>query len=135
MLAEPVDFVPSGTPNAEAGKQDTHWAEARSGNLPVIDLVHLSRQTFGDPDLERDVLALFANQAKQCANALNCAVQEDALGRLAHLIKGSARGVGAVDLAMYAALVEDAPGDRDAVDGLRASLERAQLRAQDLLQP
>lgn len=78
---------------------------------PPIDLVHLSRQTFGDHDLERELLALFDAQAAQCAERLR---KPASLGEgdwrigLAHTIKGSARAVGAFDVGNAAEAYEQA---------------------------
>ena len=75
----------------------------------VLDLVHLSRQTFGDADLERDVLRLFLDQAATTALALQATCDASERGRLYHLVKGSARGVGAFALAQVAERGEKNP--------------------------
>ena len=80
--------------NCQAQPQPFSVADGES----PIDLVHLSRQTFGDHDLERELLGLFDAQAAQFAKRLRSpAAQGDADWRiaLAHTIKGSARAVGA----------------------------------------
>ncbi|MBV6657117.1 MAG: Hpt domain-containing protein [Devosiaceae bacterium] len=94
-----------------------------STSHPLIDLVHLSRQTFGDPSLEREVLVLFADQARSIAAALSCAVDPQERARLCHLIKGSARGVGAFDVAFWAARGEAEPRDNAVLDGLSESID------------
>lgn len=73
---------------------------------PAIDLAHLGRMTFGDPGLEREVLAMFAAQAAALSARLN-AIPPDAAA-LAHTLKGSARAIGAMRVADAAAGVEEA---------------------------
>ncbi|PWW04432.1 hypothetical protein DFR52_1011130 [Hoeflea marina] len=84
-----------------------------SGSRPV-DLVHLACQTGGDKSLESEVLALFARQARQSVNEM---ARLDTEGRkaLAHKILGSAKGIGAFEVARCAGLVEARPGDLGAV--------------------
>lgn len=62
-----------------------------------LDLQHLSRMTCGDRSLERDVLAMFAVQAKDAADRLG--VMPSDAEALAHTLRGSARSVGAFRLA------------------------------------
>jgi HPt (histidine-containing phosphotransfer) domain-containing protein len=78
-------------------------------HLPAIDLVHLSRQTLGDRALETELLRLFDRQASQIMERLRSCASDDrkALGDLAHSIKGSARAIGAVDVAAAAQAYED----------------------------
>jgi HPt (histidine-containing phosphotransfer) domain-containing protein len=79
-----------------------------------IDLAHLSRQTMGDRALEQEVLALFVQQAILVKEQIAGAVVAERL-RLAHSLKGSARGVGAFAIADCAAEIEARPGDRATV--------------------
>lgn len=78
---------------------------------PVLDLVHLSRQTFGDHALETELLTLFDRQAAQFAARLAESPHPgDGRSRadLAHTLKGSARAVGAVAIGAAAEAYEDA---------------------------
>jgi HPt (histidine-containing phosphotransfer) domain-containing protein len=82
-----------------------------------IDLVHLSRQTFGDHDLERELLGLFDAQAAQIAKRLHApAALGDADWRigLAHTVKGSARAIGAFEVGQAAEAYEQALRNEDA---------------------
>ena len=77
------------------------------GERPV-DLVHLSRQTFGDKRLETELLRLFMRQARQIQGGLEAEVGDDAVsslpaGDLLHTLVGSARVVGAHRVAELAA--------------------------------
>lgn len=60
-----------------------------------IDLVHLSRQTFGSKELENEVLNLFISHSRQCLIRLENAQTDKEWSDVMHTIKGSARGVGA----------------------------------------
>lgn len=74
---------------------------------PVIDRAHLERMTHGERDLEREVLALFATHATLLLGRMRGALPA-AAGALAHSLNGSARGIGAWQVADAAAVVEAA---------------------------
>lgn len=81
-----------------------------------IDLVHLAKQTFGERDLEAELLRLFDRQSAQILARLGDAGMSDGRWRadLAHTLKGSARAVGAFDVAGAAEAYEAAArADRD----------------------
>ena len=79
----------------------------------ALDLVHLSRQTMGDFELEREILGMFRTQCETCRGSLekhidpqqSCNPQQ--LAQIAHHMKGCARAVGAWDVAARAALLEE----------------------------
>ena len=75
-----------------------------------IDLAHLSRQTMGDRDLEREVLGLFVQQALTARDEIGQAPTRERL-RLVHALKGSARGVGAFRIADCLTELEERPED------------------------
>ena len=79
----------------------------RPGSSWPVDLVHLSRFTLGDQNLEHEVLQLFRVQARIYLERFEQA--SDAKQRLvaAHTIKGSARGIGAWAVATAAQAVEE----------------------------
>jgi HPt (histidine-containing phosphotransfer) domain-containing protein len=62
-----------------------------------IDIAHLKRMTLGDAGLEREVLAMFARQTVGLIGAL-AALPADA-AELAHTLNGSARAIGAFQVA------------------------------------
>jgi HPt (histidine-containing phosphotransfer) domain-containing protein len=108
---------------------------------PIIDLVHLSRQTLGDSALENELLRLFVVQAQQYAAWLEESFAPgDALKRadLTHRLKGSARAIGAFPLADAAEAYEDAlrAGAEDVASAARrlaGALKDARLAAAQLL--
>ena len=69
-----------------------------------IDLGHLARMTLGDAGLEREVLAMFAEQSAGLVATL-ASLPANA-GALAHTLKGSARAIGAFRVAEAAARFE-----------------------------
>ncbi len=97
----------------------------------AVDLTYLRRFTFGNADLEREVLGLFADQAPQYLSQLRTARSTKAWGDAAHTIKGSARAVGAWHLARVAEAAErlkdqPEPGRRlQAIELIAAAIEEA----------
>lgn len=77
-----------------------------------VDLAHLSRQTMGDRDLEREVLSLFQHQAQVVGDRMEGATFQERI-LLAHGLKGAARGIGAFRVADIADAVESDPANGD----------------------
>jgi HPt (histidine-containing phosphotransfer) domain-containing protein len=69
-----------------------------------IDFAHLQRMTLGDDSLEREVLGMFSAQSSRLLGAL-ADLPEDAAA-LVHMLKGSARAIGAFAVADAAARFE-----------------------------
>ncbi len=91
-----------------------------------VDWNHLDRQTMADTDLAREILAMFMDQSQALLRAVREAGTPRARGDAAHMLKGSARAVGAFGVAYVAGCIESLPAD--APDG--AVLEAvAQLHA------
>ena len=97
-----------------------------------IDFEHLGRMTLGDAILEHEVLAIFAAQAVGLMRAL--AILPADAGELAHKLKGSARAIGAFQVADTAGRLETAVlnGDdpvqalaelKDAVEQARTAID------------
>jgi HPt (histidine-containing phosphotransfer) domain-containing protein len=94
-------------------------AVAASGDRPV-DLVHLARQSLGDPALEAEILMLFRRQAPQLADRMRRTEAAGPVADLAHTLKGSALGIGAFALARAAAALEAACRTGDSAAALLA---------------
>lgn len=90
----------------------------------AIDFAHLDRQTMGDRALEQEVLRLFLDQARSTTERLAAADRKERL-RLAHALKGSARGVGAFPIASCVADLEKAPEDLALLRRLRRLISEA----------
>ena len=73
----------------------------------AIDLPHLFRMTLGDRALQREILQLFDRQAGLLLARIREGAPETAAA-LAHILKGSARGVGAWQVATAAEALEAA---------------------------
>jgi HPt (histidine-containing phosphotransfer) domain-containing protein len=81
-----------------------------------ISLDLLRRMTLGDSDLEREVLAMFSSQAVHLLERLQVLPEE--APSIVHTLKGSARAIGALDVADAAEGVEAALRDGDPADAL-----------------
>jgi len=86
-------------------------AAAATAEAP-IDLVHLGRMTLGEATLAREVLRLFDRQAETLLAHIKRASPGSG-ARLAHTLKGSARGIGAWKVAVAAEQYELAAQDSD----------------------
>lgn len=75
-----------------------------------VDLVHLARQTLGNRVLECEVLEMFRRQSVLNVDRLKSADSDKAWRDVAHTIKGSARGIGAWQIADLAEEIEQLQG-------------------------
>ena len=103
----------------------------------AIDRSQLSRMTFGDQSLEREVLQLFDRQAELLMERMRTS-EPAAIATLAHTLKGSAVGIGAGRVAAAAAAAELAashgPGEcGPAIAELARSVEEARIQIAGLL--
>lgn len=103
----------------------------------VVDLVRLSRNTLGDRSLEREVLQLFVRQATLLLAQIATAEPARAEA-LAHTLKGSAQGVGAVRVTAAAEALEEAAHASPraiaaALERLRAAVAEASQTIEGLL--
>ncbi|WP_375414087.1 Hpt domain-containing protein [uncultured Bradyrhizobium sp.] len=92
-----------------------------------IDIVHLKRMTLGDAGLEGEVLVLFVRQAAGLIEALAGLPAEAAA--LAHMLKGSARAIGAFRVAEAAETLESALGNGTEPSDAMAALGQALAQA------
>ena len=99
MVTRETGSVAFGMPGGES---------SAASHARPIDLEHLSRQTIGDRDVEREVLDLFVHQALSVRDAIVTADLAERL-RLCHALKGAARGVGAFPIADCVAKIETHP--------------------------
>jgi HPt (histidine-containing phosphotransfer) domain-containing protein len=103
----------------------------------AIDRRHLARMTFGDRSLEREVLQLFDRQAVLLIERIR-AGNPAAIASLAHTLKGSAAGIGAVAVALSANATELAAGGTPAecslaIDRLAFAIDEARALIAELL--
>jgi HPt (histidine-containing phosphotransfer) domain-containing protein len=90
-----------------------------------VDFAHLQRYTLGDRSLELEVLHLFAAQAPLTMEVLRRAHTARAWRDAAHTLKGSARAVGAWQVARCAEKLEQLAGSADEACAALERLERA----------
>jgi HPt (histidine-containing phosphotransfer) domain-containing protein len=105
--------------------------------VAVLDRDHLTRMTFGDRSLEREVLQLFDRQSELLLGRMR-ASQPAAIATLAHTLKGSAVGIGASRVARAAGEVEliaqAKPGESSrAIAELTQAVEEARAAISDLI--
>jgi Hpt domain len=106
--------------------------------VPAIDLAHLARMTIGDRSLECEVLELFDRQAGLLLARMRRASQRE-VAAFAHTLTGSARGIGAWEVAKAAEAVERAAGGGEqsdltgAVAGLATAVGEARATIIELL--
>ena len=100
----------------------------------AIDRGHLTRMTFGDRSLEREVLALFDRQAELLIARMRSG-DPQAMAALAHTLRGSAFGIGAGNVARAAQAVEQAgPAEREtAMTMLATTIVEARAAIAELL--
>ena len=96
-----------------------------------IDIAHLKRMTLGDAGLEREVLAMFAGQAVRLIEAL-AALPADAAA-VAHTLNGSARAIGAFQVAEAAEALEAALRDGGEASEALAALRHAVAQARQAI--
>ena len=94
---------------------------------PAIDREHLTRMTFGEASLQRELLQLFGRQAMILLARMR---NGHAVAVLAHTLKGSAGGIGAWGVVRAAEAVERAadgsPAERGlALDDLSQAVDEA----------
>jgi len=120
------------------------WGEA-SPHLPditqsaVLDRNHLAHITLGDEALEREVLGLFHRQAAMLLGRM-ANQSPRVIAAMAHTLTGSARGVGAWQVAAAAEAVEraaaapDQPGIVGAIGRLSTAVTQVQAAIAGLTQ-
>lgn len=114
---------------------------AAQANEVVLDRGHLTRMTLGNRSLEHEVLELFDRQAELLVVRMRkggTLGDSAAVSALAHALKGSARGIGAAEVARAAELTEyAAKGSADecsaAIDRLAEAVDKARALIAELL--
>jgi len=100
----------------------------------VLDRAQLARMTYGDRDLERELLELFDRQASMLMERMRGGTVTT-IRPLAHTLKGSAPGIGAADVARAAEAAERAPAEdcSAAVDRLAQAVVEARALIAEML--
>jgi len=132
VLLRPIPFAPTRPSARDVPPEPT--------SRP-IDLIHLSRQTLGDRALETELLGLFTRQAIQIVERLSADLPGDSIPwrtDLAHTLKGSARAIGAIRVAIKAEIYEvqardGKPNLQPALTALRTAVDEACRTIAELL--
>ncbi len=74
---------------------EMHDPQTPPKDMKPVDLVHLSKQTFGSKELESELLGLFLSHSQQCLMRMRGADTDTDWANAVHSIKGSARAIGA----------------------------------------
>lgn len=90
-----------------------------------VDYDHLQTQAAGDLGVMREVLALFITHTEQVIGELEQTQDERVWKQWAHTLKGSARGIGAFEMAEAAADAERHLLDRSKLARLKAAFDDA----------
>jgi hypothetical protein len=104
--------------------------------MGAIDIAFLDRVTFRDRVLARDVLVMFGRQAEGLLSIISTTEKQHVRNESAHKLKGSARGVGAFDVARAAEEVEiaqDATALANALAHLTVRVAEARLALASLI--
>ena len=108
-------------------------APEHSGSSSPVDLVHLSRQSLGDRSLEREILCLFKSQSALYLDRLGNAKTSDERKLAAHTILGSARGIGAWQVAQEAENIQAVTACMQDLTPLRNAVQEANDYISDIL--
>lgn len=108
--------------------------EAPLRNEQMIDLVYLSKQSLGDRSLELEILKLFAGQSSLYVDRLRAAKTRSEKRMAAHTILGSARGIGAWQVARLAEPMHNGVGSDDQINSLAEAVLRTNTYIGELLE-
>jgi HPt (histidine-containing phosphotransfer) domain-containing protein len=119
---------------AESPEETASRRESPIFGDPPVDLVHLSRQCQGDPDLEEELLGLFGRLAPALVAQLSDPqMRLEQKAEIAHKLRGSALAIGAGRVARAAEAIEemaraprrgDGPGEEGAASLAVAALQQ-----------
>jgi HPt (histidine-containing phosphotransfer) domain-containing protein len=102
--------------------------EVGSDMSDAIDWAHLDQQTMGEDEIAREVLKLFVQHLDAASQTLS--VDDAELGDKVHKLKGSARGVGAWNVAEVADRFVKPQADVNAdLEDLKLSMQMAKQAA------
>jgi len=141
--SKPSDRVRSARHPASADTPSGQGRDCGVGRAEVaaegtIDLAHLARMTCGDKSLEAEVLRLFDRQAGMLLARMQQSSPK-AVGAFAHTLSGSARGIGAWEVAAAAEGLEvaargcDPTGFAEAHRRLAGTIEQVQAAIRALV--
>lgn len=102
--------------------------ESNSEFQAEIDFDHLNQYVGGDKDLTREVFGMFKHQVDMWARMLSVDADDDSWAAATHSLKGSARAVGAMGLALACERAEDLVGDDRRPGGRDVAVQTIEFR-------
>lgn len=112
-------------------------AEPKAPRGP-IDMVHLGKQTLGDPGLQSEVLRLFDTMSRTYFERLQASSSAQEMLRYLHTLQAAASGVGARAIADLAREAEEElrngmPVNRERIDDLGVAVQECSVFIAELL--
>jgi DNA-binding response OmpR family regulator len=105
-------------------RDDRRPAPRPASTAPVIDDSHLRGFTDGEPQLERELAALFVSTARQYVERMRQALETgEGWSNAAHALKGASANLGARRVAELAAIAEHGEPDPATLETLAAGIE------------
>lgn len=103
-----------------------------------VDLVHLAKQSFGDPGLEEEILRVFAGLLRAQFGRVETSTNVEDLGANVHALHLAAGGVGAWGLARQAGFIEEqlaagVPVDPEWIDDLEMVVQEVAAYVDSLI--
>ena len=124
-MAHAVSMQHNNYPSAASTAQ-SFLARERSGPaFRPVDMVHLAKQSLGDRLLEQEILELFRSQSKLYLERLENAASAEDRRLASHTILGSARSIGAWEVAREAEAIQIDASKRSDLIKLTNAIEAA----------
>ena len=139
-VAQVISGAPGAVVSAASGQRRSGSPQISSGachSSRPIDLVHLSKFTLGNRELEAELLGLFKSQSHVYLDRMVSAETFEEWTRAAHSLKGSARAVGAWTVGTHAESAEkmdwtETAARHEATETVRREVEFANRYIDDL---
>lgn len=96
---------------------------------PEIDFDHLNQYVAGDAALTAEIFEMFTHQVEMWGRALVVEADDETWASVTHSLKGSARAIGAVQLAGLCETAETLTGERNRVGLREISIQNIEFRA------
>lgn len=97
-------------------------------STPEIDFDHLNQYVAGDISLTKEIFGLFKNQVDMWSKQLRPDAEDEIWGALTHSLKGTARAIGAVQLAQVCENAESLVGEGRSLSARQVAVERLETR-------
>lgn len=124
LLAKPVQIDRLLSVVRSLTRDDRRPRTPPASVLPVIDEAHLRGFTDGEPQLERELAALYVSTARQYVERMRQALESgEGWSGAAHALKGASANLGARRMAELAAMAEHGAPDAATIEALLVGIE------------